>query len=64
MQLGGSANLAEPLPDKPKGMHWRTYSRLYRQAAAREQAFLADAVTVLTSLDKSNSRFNGRANDE
>jgi hypothetical protein len=60
MQLGGSANLAEPLPDKPKGMHWRTYSRLYRQAAAREQGFLAGAVNMLTSLDKSNSRFNGR----
>ena len=60
MQLGGSANLAEPLPDRPKGMHWRTYSRLYRQAAAREQLFLAGAVNMLTSLDKSNSRFNGR----
>jgi hypothetical protein len=27
MQLGGSQNMFEPFPDKPKGMHWRTYDR-------------------------------------
>jgi hypothetical protein len=27
LRLGGSANLTEPLPAKPKGMHWRTYAR-------------------------------------
>lgn len=36
MKLGGSAILAEPLPGKPKGMHWRTYDRLYARAAERE----------------------------
>jgi hypothetical protein len=25
LQLGGTANLTEPFPSKPKGMHWRTY---------------------------------------
>ena len=60
MRLGGSANLAEPLPGKPKGMHWRTYRRLYRQAAAHEQVCFGGAVTMLTSLGKSISRFNGR----
>jgi hypothetical protein len=30
MQLGGSQNMFEPFPDKPKGMHWRTYDRLRR----------------------------------
>jgi hypothetical protein len=30
MRLGGSANLATAFPDKPKGMHWRTYNRLRR----------------------------------
>jgi hypothetical protein len=28
-RLGGSANMTQPFPDKPKGMHWRTYCRLF-----------------------------------
>jgi hypothetical protein len=28
MQLGGSANMFEEFPDKPKHMHWRTYNSL------------------------------------
>jgi hypothetical protein len=28
MQMGGSQNMFEPFPDKPKGMHWLTYDRL------------------------------------
>jgi hypothetical protein len=28
-QLGGSANMMEPFPEKPKGMHWRTYERMW-----------------------------------
>ncbi len=60
MKLGGSANLLEPLPGRPKGMHWSTYRRLYRQAAGHEQVFLASVVTRMTSLEKSNSRFKGR----
>jgi hypothetical protein len=27
LRLGGSANVLEPFPDKPKGMHWRTCDR-------------------------------------
>jgi hypothetical protein len=30
MQLGGSPNVLEEFPDKPKGMHWGTYDRLRR----------------------------------
>ncbi|MGI0016826.1 MAG: hypothetical protein ACREBU_25680 [Nitrososphaera sp.] len=32
IRLGGSASLAESFPEKPKGMHWRTYARLRAQA--------------------------------
>jgi hypothetical protein len=28
-KLGGSGNMCEPFPKKPKGMHWRTYARLF-----------------------------------
>ena len=27
-KMGGSGNLVAPFPDKPKGLHWRTYYRL------------------------------------
>ncbi len=32
MQLGGSANLMDPFPEKPRRMHWRTYQRLQERA--------------------------------
>ncbi len=31
-KLGGSGSTADDFPDKPKGMHWRTYSRLCMEA--------------------------------
>jgi hypothetical protein len=40
MKLGGSANMLEPFPDIPKGMHWRTYERL------RSEHDRADAVHI------------------
>jgi len=35
-RLGGSANLCEPFPEKPKRMHWQTYHRLRRRHDAAE----------------------------
>lgn len=35
-RMGGSDDLSEPFPDKPKGMHWRTYWRLYEEAEQAE----------------------------
>jgi hypothetical protein len=30
MRLGGTANMLDDFPEKPKGMHWRTYERFCR----------------------------------
>jgi len=32
VKLGGTPNMFEPFPEKPKGMHWRTYARLLTEA--------------------------------
>jgi hypothetical protein len=32
--------MVHPFPDKPKGMHWRTYERLRANALALEQVGL------------------------
>lgn len=43
-KLGGEAGLMYPFPDKPAGMHWRTYRRLREkdfQAAIRMDRLLA-----------------------
>lgn len=40
-RLGGGPSLSEPFPDKPKGMHWRTYWRLTREADHAERVSLA-----------------------
>src|SRR6202521_961571 len=34
-QVGRRAWIHSPLPEKPNGMHWRRYSRLYIRAAGR-----------------------------
>ncbi|MGE5193855.1 MAG: hypothetical protein ACM3U2_15270 [Deltaproteobacteria bacterium] len=41
-RLGGTANVTEPFPAKPKGMQWRTYWRLRQQAEATEGTYRAD----------------------
>ena len=37
-RLGGEPGFLNPFPDKPKGMHWRTYRRLERQDWAAADA--------------------------
>ncbi len=39
MKLGGSPSLIEDFPLKPKGMQWRTYERLKREAADAEDLY-------------------------
>jgi hypothetical protein len=36
MRLGGSPNLFDPFPDKPRRMHWRTYLRLRARGEAAD----------------------------
>jgi hypothetical protein len=38
MKLGGSANLSEPRPGRPRYMHCRTYARLVKQEEAAWRA--------------------------
>lgn len=37
-QLGGRAGMAYPIPDKPKGMHWKTYYRIRKEILRLECA--------------------------
>jgi hypothetical protein len=54
MRLGGTANMLDDFPEKPKGMHWRTYERLCRvHDAAR-----ARSIVGLTGFAE---RLRGRA---
>lgn len=39
MRLGGSPNLMERFPEKPSGLHWRTYERLRKVHDAAEERF-------------------------
>jgi hypothetical protein len=61
-RLGGSASLMELLPPKPKGLHWRTYSRRYLKVRTADRvgmhATLAhlERMSARTSLDVSPQR--------
>lgn len=52
MKLGGSANITQPFPEKPRGMHWRTYERLKIQVAQAERAYLGSRMGLLATLKR------------
>ena len=41
MRLGGGRSVLDPFPEKPRGMHWRTYDRLRAQATTAEASSIA-----------------------
>ena len=51
-RLGGSANTTEPYPEKPKGMHWRTYGRLKREHHEAEAEQLLGMREWVDGLEK------------
>ncbi len=51
-RLGGSANMTLPFPDKPKGMHWRTYWRLREEHDEAEMAQLLGMKEWLDRLER------------
>jgi hypothetical protein len=57
MRLGGSPD-SEEFPDKPKGMHWRTYDRLYHLHEAAEERSI---IGLMNFVGLSGGRTSRRA---
>ena len=51
-RLGGSANMTKPFPEKPKGMHWSTYERLWWEHHEAEMEQLAGMREWLDKFEK------------
>ena len=49
-KLGGIANMTEPFPDRPKGMHLRTYVRLLRECEKANEKYTQAMIEDLERL--------------
>jgi len=52
MRLGGSASMLGEFPEKPKGMHWRTYNRLRRMHDKAEERSNIGLVSFVNRLSR------------
>ena len=50
MSLGGGFSFSEKFPEKPRGMHWRTYLRMRAAAGKAEQASVVLTRTLIERL--------------
>jgi hypothetical protein len=51
-RLGGSANLMEPFPERPKGMHRSTYHRLWQDCTNAEMKYFRTSGERLEKLTR------------
>jgi hypothetical protein len=52
----GRPSMLGEFPDKPKGMHWRTYDRLYRIHDAAEERSTIGLMGFVGRLGRRSSR--------
>lgn len=52
MRLGGSPSALDDSPDKPKGMHWRTYERICRLHDAADRRSMVGLMGLLGRLER------------
>jgi len=57
-ELGASMNLLEPIWQKPKGMHWRTFERLRQKALQAEEMSWMEAAIRLPGIKEFMPDFN------
>jgi hypothetical protein len=56
MRLGGSPSRLNEFPEKPRGMHWRTYHRWRRTHDAAEERSTTGLIRFVERLDRQLSR--------
>jgi hypothetical protein len=56
MRLAGSANMFDAFPDKPRGMHWRTYNCLRRAHDTAEERSNIGLMRFVDRLGRTSSQ--------